>query len=1197
MKFHPNGPDFPEALIDDLLEGDVVFLCGAGVSAPQLPNFRDLVLNVYDRLGEDRTPAEDHAYNAYRYEEVLGALSRRLVRPDDVIDAAAAELRIPGVPDVSHHDVILRLSRDRVGRPVIVTTNFDTLFERSLVLSRSAAEATRESAAGQEIPAPGSARFSGIVHIHGRLADPQLNLSQTELVLTSAQYGEAYLRAGWAARFLFDLMRCRTLVLVGYTANDAPVRYILNVLEGDRERFSDLRRVYALSSSNGNSQAAAAPWQALAVEPLLFDPEEENAYGPLWNSLGELANLVENPDLRRRAMIAAIAASPVVETSEHDIRVLRWALGARADLFEHFVEHCEDAAWFDTLAVEMRLFGERARAWMLGRWFARNWYDRRRYLTAVRYLQRDSRELSEALFRELDRNRPGHAVWEKAWRLLAEAAGRPPHDSLLDYQLRHRLNSEFVAETDLGRIVDAIGPRLTIEAPFRDEEPVEDPTQISDIARFSMEGERQEFLRDVLESSAAQAPNVVRLLTRADERLASQLRTARDAELIGPARDITDWSVPSVVRHRQNQYRRGFVPLTELITAALPIAAEAGAAATRRVVCAWRLEPFNLTTRLWMQGMTQARLFSSDEAIENLVTSSETAFWSFAQEFVAITHARLAEASNEVVERLVRRVISEGPQRYADRHPSADDIDWQVRARDRDMWLRLTAIAQHAVLPQAAEAILADIRARRPYLSRELDEQDLFRSWSSGARSVRGRTTQLVSAQPSERLSIAERLEESSDIEDREGWAEYCREDPVGAFAALQSHALEASVVQRWISWLEVVPRRAETTKAETLRTIQDAIDLVAGTGLPFFSALVGPLAQITERADALRLVLPDDWWDRLWRAAEAEPDVEWNDDVGLYDRVINSTGGSLAEALLQTLNRQREAGEEVRAVDLGRLQHMVLSPTYAGAMARGACVRYLTFVFSIAHDITVQHLQTYVAADDDEGRRLRTVLVEYNSFTAEAEAAFSDLILRGIRESRQKDISAANTASHLIRAVIASFAEPDEARGISRQQARQTLRDATADIRVGALTIMSSWLEEYPQAEREFAWINFYRPGFQAIWPRDRSFLSNEVSKEIFALATATGEAFAAAVETLLPYVSTFTGDWLSLHDLERNGAELASRFPVAALKLVWAACGPPCKGRASDITAILDAIAAADPTLAVDRRVHKLRLLAVNH
>ncbi|WP_281033075.1 SIR2 family protein [Rhizobium ruizarguesonis] len=90
-----------------------------------------------------------------------------------------------------------RSGATKVEKPAVVTTNLDTFFERSLMQSYSPEFATAESAAGQDIPAPESSRFHGIVHLHGRLSDPQLGLSQTELVLTSAQYGEAYLRAGW----------------------------------------------------------------------------------------------------------------------------------------------------------------------------------------------------------------------------------------------------------------------------------------------------------------------------------------------------------------------------------------------------------------------------------------------------------------------------------------------------------------------------------------------------------------------------------------------------------------------------------------------------------------------------------------------------------------------------------------------------------------------------------------------------------------------------------------------------------------------------------------------------------------------------------------------------------------------------------------------------------------------------------------
>jgi SIR2-like domain len=218
MKFSPDGPDIPTELIDAAIRGEVVFLCGAGVSQPcDLPNFKTLTSNVFARLGLSMSGAENFSFGQDRYEETLGSLSRRLADRKALYGAVAAELEADKAKKADPHGTILRLSRDFEGTPAIVTTNFDTLFERALH------EATKEpvrdrSFAGAQVPAPGGPRFEGIIHLHGRLADAKLGLDESDLVLTSADYGDAYLRSGWAARFLYDLARTRTIVLVGYSA-------------------------------------------------------------------------------------------------------------------------------------------------------------------------------------------------------------------------------------------------------------------------------------------------------------------------------------------------------------------------------------------------------------------------------------------------------------------------------------------------------------------------------------------------------------------------------------------------------------------------------------------------------------------------------------------------------------------------------------------------------------------------------------------------------------------------------------------------------------------------------------------------------------------------------------------------------------------------------------------------------------------
>ena len=273
-----------------MLDGDVVFLCGAGVSAPQLPMFGNLVTRVYERIGVEPTAAESLASKAGRYEEALGAAARSLANPERIHEEVANILTLPNA-DLQHHKTLLRLSRGRDNRLFLVTTNFEGLFERALDVIEGHGCGKAWSLAGQALPPPGTDACHGIIHLHGRIRDASAGLEATPLVLTSAEYGDAYMRSGWASRFLFDLVRCKTLVLVGYSANDAPVRYFLNLLEGDRDRFGISGRFHALDSYNHHPSEAEARWDTIAVTPIAYCKQhgEPDEHRILWEDLGPLA--------------------------------------------------------------------------------------------------------------------------------------------------------------------------------------------------------------------------------------------------------------------------------------------------------------------------------------------------------------------------------------------------------------------------------------------------------------------------------------------------------------------------------------------------------------------------------------------------------------------------------------------------------------------------------------------------------------------------------------------------------------------------------------------------------------------------------------------------------------------------------------------------------------------------------------------
>jgi NAD-dependent SIR2 family protein deacetylase len=159
------------------MAGEVVILCGTGVSAPQLPDFKTLVDNTYEQLGVEMDKSERRSYDGQRFEEVLGALGRRLADPNAMVRAVSELLTMPADPVLEQHETVLRLSHDLNNRTLVVTTNFDTLLEHAL--AQPAAKVRGQSFAGQALPAPGGADFEGIIHLHGRLDDSALDLAAT----------------------------------------------------------------------------------------------------------------------------------------------------------------------------------------------------------------------------------------------------------------------------------------------------------------------------------------------------------------------------------------------------------------------------------------------------------------------------------------------------------------------------------------------------------------------------------------------------------------------------------------------------------------------------------------------------------------------------------------------------------------------------------------------------------------------------------------------------------------------------------------------------------------------------------------------------------------------------------------------------------------------------------------------------------
>ncbi|KYK44654.1 hypothetical protein A1D31_36565 [Bradyrhizobium liaoningense] len=148
------------------------------------------------------------------------------------------------------------------------------------------------------MPRPGTPGDHGILHLHGRLGDRAIDLDQSDLILTSADFGDAYLRDGWASQYVEDRMRVNTLVLVGYQAEDSALRLLLETLDADRERFRDLKKIYAIEKQ---ADGSASLWKAKGIIPLEFTD-----YDPIYEMLAEWATYTKNPAQYRRQRVTTI---------------------------------------------------------------------------------------------------------------------------------------------------------------------------------------------------------------------------------------------------------------------------------------------------------------------------------------------------------------------------------------------------------------------------------------------------------------------------------------------------------------------------------------------------------------------------------------------------------------------------------------------------------------------------------------------------------------------------------------------------------------------------------------------------------------------------------------------------------------------------------------------------------------------------
>ncbi|SFN06948.1 anti-phage defense-associated sirtuin Dsr1 [Dokdonella immobilis] len=326
MQFVRHGPDIPERLLQAHEDGRVVFFCGAGISYPaRLPGFSGLVDKLYTALAATPNAVQLAAIKAGQFDTAIGLLEADIVGGRETVRRALAAILTPDLsaPNATAtHEALLTLGKCRNGNTRLITTNFDRLFEEVI----TAKSLSIERFQAPLLPVPKN-RWDGLVYLHGLLTAAPTASDLDRLVVSSGDFGLAYLTERWAARFVSELFRNYTVCFVGYSINDPVLRYMMDALAADRLLGEAPPEMFAFGSySKGKDEERANEWRAKNVTPILY--REHNRHDYLHKTLRAWAETYRDGVRgKERIVVECAMARPMANTRQDDfVGRLLWAL-------------------------------------------------------------------------------------------------------------------------------------------------------------------------------------------------------------------------------------------------------------------------------------------------------------------------------------------------------------------------------------------------------------------------------------------------------------------------------------------------------------------------------------------------------------------------------------------------------------------------------------------------------------------------------------------------------------------------------------------------------------------------------------------------------------------------------------------------------------------------------------------------------
>jgi hypothetical protein len=729
---------------------------------------------------------------------------------------------------------------------------------------------------------------------------------------------------------------------------------------------------------------------------------------------------------------------------------------------------------------------------------------------------------------------------------------------------------------------DLLTPRVVLRPPFREFEGDESVSkaQINQLVNWDLVL-TADYVHTVLKD-LNQEPRwreaLPKLLSDATGLLQEALDLMRE---LGGANDRSDQSYfaqPSISAHPQNRDFREWTALIYITRDTWLATAATSPSRARLEVELWLTVPYPLFRRLTFFAATQSNLFSSEQALNWLLSDEGYWLWSneTRREALRLLVTLAPNLGPEQHNRLFEAILAGPP-----RDMFGDDIEPELfqRITDRETWLRLSKCkGAGTLLPPEVAVRLEALSSQHPDWRLAEDESDEFPFWMGAGEGEEWRTIQATPKHRRE-LEIWLRDNPKTDFWKDDNWRERC--DFPRAATALVHLAMQGIwPIDRWRTALQVWSEEKRVMRSWRFlrKTLLEAPDEVVTSLAHSFSWFLQSLGKTINRYEAEFF----DLISRLLRLLQSEP---YELDHDIMFKAINHPVGMVTDAAFRWWYRQKlQDGHGLNPLAATIFTHIADVQIAVFRHGRVLLGGNLVALFRVDRTWTEQNLLPLFNWERPGGEA-RAVWIGF---------LWSPRLYEPLLEALKSSFLATATHYHELGeggrqyAALLAFAGLESISAISRKE----LAQATSSLPVQGLEYMAHTLVQALESageQRKEYWQNRMLPYVQSIWPKSKDILTPVIEESFARLCIAAGDEFPNAFNKLKHWLAPLKNPDMIIHEFHK--AKLSERHPEAALEFLdLVTAGTSFLAYGKELVECLDAIRLARPEIVKDNRFQNL-------